>query len=329
MTTRACSGVWMVLALAAAACGETRSDLGSASVSAAPLPACGEVPLPDALSRCKSGEPKCCDVVSQKSDSALPAQLDNFAAACAGGTESACQVVRDADRDPQWKLDALDRACTRIGRWTCRAAVQLAIVFDWSRVPATFENLCRQTDDPDLRLAAQSFKCPTFSKSGLERIKDDGAQCQGGDLRACKRIADVDSAGKSLLMEPTWRRRGLDPKVASEAWVPPLPLDDVKPAGTVTYRSPDERSEVARSLEASTKELARRCIGARLETGEKPKGELSLELTLDDASKVGFSRVLATELDPRLVTCLQAALQEGDAKGSPAKAVVKLVLTVK
>lgn len=330
MRTRASGvvGLGLAVALAGLACGDAQPVSSSASVSAAPPPPCNEVALPDAVSRCKAGEAKCCDVVVQRSDAASSGGLDDLAAACGGGAESACQIVRDADRDPQWKLDALDRACTRIGRWTCRAAVQLAIVYDWSRAPATFENLCRQTDDPDLRLAAQSFKCPKFSTSGLEVVKADGGLCQGGDLPACKRIADVDSAGKHLLMEPTWRRRGLDPKLASDAWILPPPLGGAKPAGKVTYRSPDRRDEVERSLEASTKENVRRCIGARLEVDDPPKGELTLELTVDNASKVGFSRVVTTELDPRLVTCLQAALQDG-AVGGTTNAVVKLTLAVR
>ncbi len=313
----------------AAACGDSGSVAPSASVSVAPPAPCHEVPFADALGRCKAGEAKCCDTVTQTSDKKAADHLDNLAVACGGGTETACQFVRDTPRDPKWKLDALDRACTRIGRWTCRAAVQLALVHDFERAPTVFENMCRQTNDPEIQLAGKSFKCPSFAKSGLESLKEEAGRCRDGGLASCKRIADVDSAGKKLLMEATWIRRGVDPVAASEAWLMPSVAADVKPGGNVSYSSPDAFDGAIRSLEP-TKEGVRRCIGQRLEIDEKPKGEATLKLTIDKDAKVAFTAVESEgDLNPRLLACMRAELQDGEATGVKPGSTLTLVVKVR
>lgn len=310
-------------------CGDVSTASPSASASAPPPPPCGEVPFADALGRCKAGEAKCCDTITQTSDKKSQAHLDDMATACGGGTETACQTVRDAPKEPKWKLDAFDRACTRIGRWTCRAAVQLALVHDFDRTSTVFENMCRQTNDPEIQLAGRSFKCPSFEKSGLASLRDEAGRCRDGDLASCKRIADVDAAGKKLLMEATWMRRGVDANAATEAWIMPSVDPAVKPGGRVTFRSSDFPG-AAQSLDAGAKEGVRRCIGQRLEIDEKPKGDVALTLVVDKDAKVAFTKVESEgDLDARLVNCMRAALQDGDAKGVKPGGTLSLVLEVR
>lgn len=322
----------IIASSASSSCGDgsSASASASASVSAPAPPPCNGLALAEALPRCKEGEARCCDRVTEVVDKAAPDRLDTLAIACGGGTETACQSVRDAARDPAWKLEALDRACTRIGRWTCRAAVQLALVHDPERLSKTFENNCRQTNDPEIQLAARSFKCPSFASSGLADLAPEAARCREGDLAACKRIADVDAAGKKLLMEPIWRRRGVDPKEASEAWILSAVSPEVKPAGTVRYTLDPKDTAIASALEASSKDRVRACVGQRHEVDDKPRGEAKLELVVDNGSKVAFTDVAApSELDPRLITCLRAALQDSDAKGASAGSKLMLTLDVK
>lgn len=309
-------------------CGEKNPSTSSASASAPP-PACSTLPLADALTRCKDNDAKCCDFVAQTSDPKSEGHLDVLAVTCGGGNETSCQTVRDAARDPKWKLDALDKACTRFGRWTCRSAVLLAIVHDWDRVPKVFENYCRQSGDPELRVAAQTFKCPSYAKSNLESLKADGARCREGALDACKVLADVDAASKKLLMSATWDKRGVNADVASEHWVMPFELTEEKPEGNVAFSSEDKALAPAlKALEKASSEKLRKCLGARVNRDDKLKGELTVELNLDNASKVAYGIPKETLfLEPRVAKCFLSSLQDLAVEG--AKANSKALVTVK
>jgi hypothetical protein len=319
----------LVSAFAVLGCSDQAGGEGSASASAAPPPPCSAIPFADALSRCKQNEARCCDVASQSSDPKNADHLDVMGVTCAGGNETSCQAVRDSDRDPKWKLESLDKACTRFGRWTCRAAVQLAVAYDWERMPKVFENYCRQSGDPELRLAGQTFKCPSYAKSNVESLKADGERCRNGAPDACKSIADVDAAGKKLLMAPLWSKRGVVGDVASEAWVMPVDLSTEKPEGKVAFSSADKaEAPVMKSLEAATKENLRRCLATRANRDGALKGELTVELTLDNAAKVAYGVPKETLfLEPRVAKCFLSVLQDAAPEG--AKPSSKLTATIK
>lgn len=232
-----------------------------------------------------------------------------MATACGGGSELACQAVRDErDRDAEWKLAAFDRACTRIGRWPCRSALVLTALLHWDRAPKAFENACRQTEDREVQLAKRAFKCPDFARSGFADLKPDLDACLGGSIDRCRAIADADSVTKTLLMEAVFRARGVDPRLGIEAWVQPIFTGDLAPKGRVTVTS--EEPSVKAGLAAASDAL-RVCVADRLAAKARPRGEVELGLAVDRAGKVAYAIEQRSSLeDAILPNCLRRAVQE-------------------
>lgn len=294
--------------------GEPDGAATSASASATPEPTpCVEVSAAEQLARCKEGDAVCCDVLERVTKPDAKDYLDVMATACGGGAEPACQKVRDADRDAEWKLAAFDRACTRIGRWPCRSALVLTLLLHFDRAPKAFENACRQTNDPEIQLAKRAFKCPNWGPSNMGTLKGELEKCMGGDLDTCRTIADVDGVSRRLMMEAVFRARGVDAKKGVEAWVQPIFADDLKPAGRVDIEVPSKDAGAKEAL-AKRQDALRLCVADRIAAKAKPKGTIELLLAIDKAGKVAYAVERSSGVDDAVLpSCLRRALQEAEA----------------
>jgi hypothetical protein len=327
-----------LLAFALAACPLSCSDTRSApTASAAPEPPrpCAEVTQDERVERCRASETPCCSTMMRDVKKTDPDYADKLWLACAGADETSCQHLRDGPYDAAKKVDALDKACTKIGRWTCRTAAMLGLVATPDRAGKLIENYCRQTDDTSFRAAATSIRCDEVGPAELATFKDDATRCGDGDLAACKRLADIDGGAMLLYERIAWEKRGIDADQARKERVRLYPLpEEERGKGRVAITVKDagglDQGKLESSLE-DKRDALRKCVASSLAADEKPRGKLALALTVDKSGRAAFvtvdERATKGMEAPELVACVRWTLQDAElapAGGSVGKAAVSL-----
>lgn len=335
----ATSLVATIVALSAlVGCGDKPTE-AAPSASAAPAPpACEKVARPEQDKRCDAGEAHCCTLLLDATKSSDPSYFDVVAKACGTGHEPACQTVRDAVRDPAWKLETLEKACTRMGRWPCRSATQLALVVAPEQVPKMFDTYCKQSGDSELVLGGATLKCPKVDTNALNQMKPDADACKSGDLAACKALAGVDGAAYDLLSQLAWGARGVAPSTAVDNRVQRdylgAVVDMTAPkSGKVTVTVDDagalDKGALAKAVLAERQDLLERCLSWALDHDKATSGDLMLDVLVDKSGRIAYATegksTLKTKTD--LVECARHRLQ--DAKiADPRADVSKVALRI-
>ncbi len=333
------SSALLAVLVGATACGDKGTAPAASASTEVKAPACESVPRPEQEKRCDTGDAHCCSLVLDATKTSDPKYFDVVAKACASGHEPACQVVRDSGRDPTWKLDTLEKACSRMGRWTCRIATELAIVVSADRVPKVFDNFCRQTGDSELVIGGQTLKCKKLDTNLLNAMSHEVDDCKKGDLAACKALAGVDGAAYDLYAQIAWNTRGVDPSTAATNRAQRDYLGQVVdtsgPVGNVTVTVGDagtlDKAAVKAAVISERKDLLGRCSSWAMEHDPKTSGELELDTFVDKSGRIAYVKETATstlKTKTDVVECIRHRLQDAQVSG-PNPDVVKVTLKLK
>jgi hypothetical protein len=341
---RACTFVGLS---AFAACGDKTAPAPTSASAPPEPPACEKVPRAEQDKRCEAGEAHCCTLVLDATPANDPKYFDAIARACGTGHEPACQIVRDANREPSWKLETLSRACTRMGRWPCRTAAQLAIVIAPADAPKAIDAYCKQTGDAELVVGGQALKCSGLDATKLNQLRPDADACKAGDLAACKSLAGVDGAAVDLLSQLAWSARGVAPSTAVDNRVERDYLGSVVDiasplVGSVAFGVEDagslDKDALVKALGAERKDVVGRCLTWALDHHKKTRGDLLLEAAVDKSGRIAYAveakgalaakTTLKTETD--LVQCVRHRLQDArltDPRADVVNVVLKLTFS--
>jgi hypothetical protein len=302
--------------LSASACDGSKTTGPAASASSAPPPTCNEkLPMPDRVARCERGEALCCTAMMTEVPKDAPDYWDKLAMACGGGAETSCEIVRDSDRPATYKMEALAKGCTIMGRWPCRTAAMLAVLVAPDRAPPIIENYCRQTDDNTFRISQETFKCDPFKPKDLERIADMAKDCRGGQLGACKRLAGVDGNARELFYDVAWEARGIPRDEAEKKRVQRIELGDAKRDGRIAIKALDEKGATdpdrGDSFNVHFEELLRSCVGWARKSTPNAGGKVRYLLFIDKTSHIAATEIVGKDLgDTSLSQCLRGAFQD-------------------
>lgn len=342
----ALSSAIVALSLASAliiGCGDKAAPPAPSASAPPEPPKCETVARPEQDKRCGEGDAHCCTLILDATKTSDPTYFDAVARACGTGHEPACQIVRDANRPAAWKLETLSRACTRVGRWTCRSAAQLALVIAPAEVPKAFDAYCKQTGDAELQMAGAVLKCGKLDTNKLNDMKPEVEACKSGELTACKGLAGVDGAAYDLFAQLAWEVRGVPPSTAVlnrvERDYLGAVVDTTGPLNGKVSVSVDEaagldKAAVAKAVVAERHDLLERCLTWAMDHDAKTRGRLILDTVVDKSGRIAYStesktagakNTLTTKTD--LVECVRHRLQ--DAKvADPQKEVVTIGLAL-
>ncbi len=289
------------------------SPQASPSASAPPPPRCTEaLPEEDRERRCVEGETLCCTAMMSTIPKSSPVYWEKLAIACGGGAESSCEIVRDSDRPTLYKLEALDRGCTRIGRWPCRTAAMLAVLVAPERAPKIIDNYCRQTDDTTFRMGGDTIKCAGVDAAAIAPLAPRAKGCREGDLSACKSLADIDGGARELYYDVAWQARGVDRALAEQHRIRQA-RPSAEPKGKVALTVSDAPRPDDPSLRAALDGVGdelRACVGAAVEQGEK-LAPFTLTVVVDRVGRVAYAeRPVDEREDTSLSLCARLLLQD-------------------